>query len=125
MEIKGHYYLGKILKSVGLNGHVIILLDVDNPEQYAGLDAVFVYVGGSLVPILVDELQLRSGKQAQVKLHDIESVDQTDVLIGQMLYLPLTALPELDENQFYYHEIFFASFMPWMRAIHGAPLQAR
>lgn len=105
MEIKGHYYLGKILKAIGVQGTMLIYLDVDNPEQYRNLDTVFVYVGGNLVPFLINELQLRPGKQAHVKFQDINHVDQTSVLIGTALYLPLAALPDLGENQFYFHEI--------------------
>jgi 16S rRNA processing protein RimM len=105
MEIKGHYYLGKILKSIGIDGTMLIYLDVDDPEQYKNLDAVFAFVGGNLVPFLIVNLQLRPGKQAQVKFQDIDNVEQTEVLVSAGLYLPLAALPVLDENQFYFHEI--------------------
>lgn len=105
MEIKGHYYLGKILKPVGVQGDVIIFLDVDDPAQYSRLEAVFVYVGGNLVPFMIQNLQLRPGKQALVRFHDIDNVDQTDVLVGAGLYLPIAALPKLEEHQFYFHEI--------------------
>jgi 16S rRNA processing protein RimM len=105
MEIKGHYYLGKILKPVGNQGAMIIYLDVDDPGQYKNLDAVFVFVGGNLVPFFIEELNLRPGKQAQVIFQDVDSVDQTEVLIGTGLYLPLAALPKLDEHQFYFHEV--------------------
>jgi 16S rRNA processing protein RimM len=105
MEIKGHYYLGRILKPLGNQGAMLIYLDVDDPGQYKNLDAVFVFVGGNLVPFFIQALQLRPGKQAQVIFHDIDSVDQTEVLIGTGLYLPVTALPKLGENQFYFHEV--------------------
>lgn len=84
---------------------MLIYLDVDDPGQYKNLDAVFVFVGGNLVPFFIEELQLRPGKQAQVIFQDVDSVDQTEVLIGTGLYLPIAALPKLGENQFYFHEV--------------------
>jgi len=83
MEIKGHYYLGRILKPVGNQGAMLIYLDVDDPGQYKNLDAVFIFVGGNLVPFFIEELQIRPGKQAQVIFQDIDSVDQTEVLLAQ------------------------------------------
>ena len=105
MEIKGFYYLGKILKPLGIRGELLIYLDVDDPEKYQKLEAAYVFVGGNLVPFIVLEINLRSAKQAVIRFQDIDDVDQTEVLTGAGLYLPLSALPQLDENQFYYHEI--------------------
>jgi 16S rRNA processing protein RimM len=105
MEIEGHYYLGKILKPIGLNGHLLIFLDVDDASYYQHLDAVFVFIGGNLIPFLIEEIKLRPGKQAVVKFQDIDSIDQTDLLTAASVYLPIADLPGLGENQFYFHEI--------------------
>ena len=105
VEIKGYFYLGKVLRPVGIQGKLLIYLDVDDPGQYRGLDAVFVYVGGNLVPFLINEIQMQPGKQAQVSFRDVDSIDQVEMLAGAALYLPVEALPELGENEFYYHEI--------------------
>ena len=105
MEISGYYYLGKILKPIGIQGELLIYLDVDEPNKYRDLDAAYAYVAGNLVPFIVQEINLRSGKQAAVRFHDIDDIDQTIVLVGAGLYLPLSVLPELTEDQFYYHEI--------------------
>lgn len=105
MEIAGHFYLGRILKSIGFQGQMLVLLDVDDPMQYKNLDAVFVYVGGNLVPFFIEKMNLREGKQAEINFQDIDDTGQTELLIGKSLYLPLAALPQLEGNQFYYHEI--------------------
>jgi len=105
MEVKGHYFLGKIVKSIGLKGHVLVFLDVDEPTAYSSLDAVFAMVGGNLIPFVIEDFQQRPSNHAQVKFHDIDSPDQAEVLLGSALYLPLESLPQLNEKQFYYHEI--------------------
>ena len=50
MEIKDCYNLGRITKAWGYKGQVVIFLDVDTPEDYAGLDSAFVEVKGKLIP---------------------------------------------------------------------------
>jgi 16S rRNA processing protein RimM len=45
------------------------------------------------------------GKQAHVTFQDVDNLDQIEMLTGAALYLPVEALPELGENEFYYHEI--------------------
>lgn len=40
-----------------------------------------------------------------MKFEDIDTEEDAEDLIGAELYLPLSFLPELDEDQFYFHEI--------------------
>lgn len=105
MEIKDHYYLGKLLKPVGIQGRMLLFLDVDDPFSYKNLDAAFVYIGGNLVPFIIDDIRIRKDKQAEVKLQDIDDAEQCEILTGAPVYLPLSVLPQLSEDQFYYHEI--------------------
>ena len=41
----------------------------------------------------------------RVKFEDVDSEEDADDLMKSPLYLPLDLLPELDENQFYFHDI--------------------
>ncbi|MBP5547269.1 MAG: 16S rRNA processing protein RimM [Bacteroidales bacterium] len=97
------YQLGKITKSFGFKGQVIFFLDVDTPEDYASLDAVFVEVKGNLVPYFIKEINI-NGNKAIVRFEDI-SAEQALALVGCNLFLPLEMLPKLTGNKFYYHEI--------------------
>jgi 16S rRNA processing protein RimM len=65
---------------------------------------VFIEINSKLVPFFVSNFQLLKDR-AIVKLEDVNSFDGADKLVGCALYLPLTELPELDEDQFYYHDI--------------------
>lgn len=97
------YRLGKITKPFGYKGQVVFFLDVDSPEDYAGLDSVFVEVKGTLVPYFLSELKL-NGDKAVVLFEDL-SADEALALVGCNLYLPLSLLPELTGNHFYFHEV--------------------
>jgi 16S rRNA processing protein RimM len=81
-----------------------VWLDVDVPEYYDGLDAVFLEVKNELVPFIIQELQIR-GKKSIAKFEDINKIEQTEAIVGCEIYLPLKKLPKLTGNQFYYHEV--------------------
>ena len=104
MNIDACFRLGHIVKKHGLKGEVSILLDVDYPEEYEELESVFVEINKQLVPFFIDRIQL-NGKRAILKFEDLNSLEEISDLIGNDLYLPLEILPELEEGQFYYHEV--------------------
>lgn len=98
------FFLGKVTKTHGLKGEVIVWFDVDDPEIYEGLESVFLLFNEELVPYFFESLQIR-GKKSIAKFEDIETIEQTEFIINKEIYLPLNALPELTADQFYYHEI--------------------
>lgn len=103
MEIKDCYYLGRVTKPWGVKGQMALFLDVDVPEDYAGLDSAFVEVKGQLVPYFFQVDQL-NGNRAIVTFEDL-TPEQAQALAGHDLYLPLDSLPKLEGNKFYYHEV--------------------
>ncbi|MBQ9586342.1 MAG: 16S rRNA processing protein RimM [Bacteroidales bacterium] len=97
------YQLGKITKPFGYRGQVVFFLDVDSPEDYSGLDSVFVEVKNTLIPYFIKEINI-NGNKAIVTFEDI-SAEEAQALVGCQLFLPLEVLPKLDGNRFYYHEV--------------------
>lgn len=99
------YELGKITKTHGVKGEVILWLDVDFPEDYEDLESIFLDVKGELVPFFIEEYQLR-GNRAIVRFEDVETFEQAEKMVNLQAFLPLEELPSLEGNdQFYYHEI--------------------
>jgi len=105
MNKEDFFYLGRILKSHGNKGHVLVLFDVDNPENYAGLDAVYLDLHGERVPFVIESLELKHNRKAAVRFEDFGSPDDAEALAGFEMYLPSDALPKLSGKKFYYHEI--------------------
>lgn len=97
------YYLGRITKPFGYKGELSIYLDVDTPEEYAELDGVYVEINKRLVLYEIENIRVQ-GNKAVVKFADVNGED-TDRLTGRDLYLPLTMLPPLKGNNFYFHEV--------------------
>lgn len=99
------FQLGSIIRKVGTDGRVLLLMDTDNPKHYIKTESVLVEIHGKLVPFFVTSFRLQPSNQAHLKLEDIDLPEQADMVIGADVFLPLDKLPVLKGNKFYYHEI--------------------
>lgn len=103
MNISDCYNLGRITKPWGTRGQVVLFLDVDTPEDYLTLDSAFVEVKGQLIPHFFHIDQL-NGNKAVATFEEITAAEAS-ALVGHDLYLPLSMLPKLEGNRFYFHEV--------------------
>ncbi|WP_027421315.1 ribosome maturation factor RimM [Crocinitomix catalasitica] len=99
------FRLGNIVKLHSFKGEVTIFLDVDEPEEFRKLESVFVDFDDKLIPFFIEKITLRNNGFAVVKFEDNDNERQVKKLVKCGLYLPLESLPELDGDEFYYHEI--------------------
>jgi 16S rRNA processing protein RimM len=108
MTLDETYQLGYILKTHGLRGHVAAHFDVDDVADYLKLKTVYLTLPGAptkLVEHKVEKVQPQSGNRVLLKLRGIERIEEAEPLRGSQLYLPLAALPELEDDQFYFHDV--------------------
>ncbi len=99
------FYLGKIAKKFSYKGEVLIYLDTDEPELYENMESVFVEVNKHLVPFFIISSSLHKNSFLRVRFEDINNEEDADNIMNNEIYLPLSELPELEGNQFYFHEI--------------------
>jgi len=99
-----YFYLGKVVKIHGYEGKVSIYFDTDEPYEYVNLEMIFINTGGNLVPYFIESLSLLNNK-AVVSFMDIDDSDKASALVNKELYLPVSLLPKLSGNKFYYHEV--------------------
>lgn len=99
------FYLGKIAKKFSFKGEVLIYLDTDEPELYENLESVFVDHNKHLVPFFIETSSLHKNDFLRVRFEDVNSEEEADALLGNGIYLPLTMLPKLTGNKFYFHEV--------------------
>ncbi|MFT6205405.1 MAG: 16S rRNA processing protein RimM [Spirosomataceae bacterium] len=105
MKKEDCYILGKIIQPHGVKGEVKLWLDVDDYDYYTNLDSVLLDLKGQLVPYFVEELTVRDKKKTIARFEGMKTWEDTQEIMGCEMYLPLSRLPELKDDQYYYHEI--------------------
>jgi len=105
MRKKDCFYLGTIVGKFSYKGEVLIKLDTDDPESLLSKESVFVEVHKELIPFFIERSNLQKAIMWRVKFEGIDTEEKAKALINAEVFLPLTELPELEDDQFYYHEV--------------------
>jgi len=104
MEKSDLFLLGKLTKPFGFHGELVLWIDADDPQHYHPLASFWVETAQGFVPHFVKSMRPH-GDRFVVRLEGVDAEEQASKWAGKSVYLPLSALPELDENQFYLHEV--------------------
>lgn len=108
MLLDDSYQLGYIIKTHGLRGQVVAHFDVDDAAAYAKLKTVYLGLAGAadqLVAHEVEKVQPQANSRVLLKLRGIDRIEEAEPLRGAQLHLPLTELPALADDQFYFHDV--------------------
>ncbi|UOQ65372.1 ribosome maturation factor RimM [Hymenobacter volaticus] len=108
MTLDDCYLLGSIGKPHGLKGFVVAFLDVDDLDAYRKVKSVLLEMPtapGKLTTYEVEKLQPQAENRALLKLKGIDRIEEAEPLRNAKLYRPLEALPQLEEDQFYFHDV--------------------
>lgn len=96
--------IGRIVKTHGLHGMVVIKLDDNDLLDFGILDHVYVGFNGRLIPFFIDEMNERSTK-VTVKFADVDVIEKAEELSRRPIFVEKELLDDLDSDDFYYHEI--------------------
>ena len=101
------FYLGYLSKTYGIKGELIAKLDVDTPDKYQCITSLFIELAPNIAPVSIAVLEIRISLNgvARILFEGINTIEKAKPMVGKSLFLPLTMLPSLKENLFYFHEI--------------------
>jgi 16S rRNA processing protein RimM len=105
MKKEDCFYLGQIVRKHSYKGEVVIKLDTDEPGIYADLDTVFLEIGNKLIPFFIEKSLLQKTNQLRVTFEDVQNEQEAESILKKGVYLPLTLLPKLEGDKFYFHEV--------------------
>ena len=105
MEKEQCFRLGMVSKTQGYKGTLILHVDVDFPDTYKNMESVYVEKQHKLVPFFIEHISILQKGFARVKFEDVDSEEDARALVRCGLFLPVESLPELDKDQFYFHEV--------------------
>ena len=105
MDLKDSIYIGQIAKLHGYKGGVSLFLDVTHPEEYMDMASFFIEIDGILTPFFVESFKLKNKGFAAVKFQGVDSEQEARSLLKKKVFIPESELKELDESNFYDHEV--------------------
>lgn len=105
MKKEDCFLLGYVQKAHGLKGEVALLLDTDSPNSYTRLTSILLLQKNILVPFMVKKIQILPNQRAIVQLEESNHVDSAQKLVHSEVYLPLSMLPNLNEDEYFLHEV--------------------
>src|SRR5687767_3470641 len=105
IQVDDCYYLGYVKKTNGVQGAVEVSLDVDDPVKYKKKESVLLMIKNNLTPFFIEQFSIRP-KTILVKFKGVNSANESELLVGTSIYMPLSELPPLKgKKKFYYHEV--------------------
>jgi 16S rRNA processing protein RimM len=98
--------LGHLAKPHGLDGQLKAVFDVHDINEYANLRLLYLAPQDeALRPVAVEEIELLSTNTALIRLPGVGDRASAEAYAGQAMFFPINLLPQLPEDQFYFHEI--------------------
>jgi len=99
------FLLGKIVRTFGSKGEVIIQVDAELLTLIKKLESVFLKLNENLVPFFIEHTHPRSSNQVLVKFMDVDNTDEAFTFAGCNVYIPSGLIPRQKRTKLFSSEI--------------------
>ena len=97
--------VGRVARTHGRRGEVIVNLETDFPERRFRPDGlVYVTVAGDLQALRITDARLQSGRPVIV-VEGFDSITEAEALVGHELRVPMSEQPPLPDGAYYEHAL--------------------
>ena len=96
--------IGKVLKSNGVDGGLLVSFREIEPEDINIEEPVFIYFDGLPVPFFIQSISRKGTDKAIVHLNDINNLEDAEEVVGQGVYMD-DSLFEDEEEELDYSDL--------------------
>lgn len=94
MNPDGFFLVGKVHKTFGTSGELLLILESDHLLKLKKKEPVFLLLQGKPVPFFIQEIRPKAKNQALAKFMDTEALQESISLLNAEIFLPNSRKPK-------------------------------
>ncbi len=104
MGYPDYFFLGKIFRTHGIKGHLILYLESREDVNFKKVKSFFIETDNTLKEIKLKEITV-TPPTIRFAADSIDSMTKAETLLKKMVYLPASVLYKKKKNEFYFDEL--------------------
>jgi 16S rRNA processing protein RimM len=94
MQFKTSQPLGRVLKTHGRQGELIISCEQGFPVNFKKMESLFIEINEQVVPFFLEHVIEKTPTTAIIKLEDVDNLEEAGGLTGLTWFLPVGAMEQ-------------------------------